>query len=270
MLFGGQLFKPFASPDEWIGRVKEMGFNAAYFPLGAQSPDNEIDAYAKAAEENCIAIAEVGAWSNPMSPDPAEAKKALQYCKDQLHLAERVGAYCCVNISGSCGPRWDGPSAENFTQLAFDKVVAVTQEIIDAVNPVRTFYTLELMPWMYPYSADTYADLIKAVNRPAFAVHMDPTNIIASPLDYFNNGEIIRGLFAKLGLYVKSCHAKDIHLSDSMTVHLSEVRPGLGKLDYRAYVDCLKQLKSPAPLMIEHLGSHEEVAAAAEYIRSFF
>ena len=38
-------------------------------------------------------------------------------------------------------------------------------QIIDAVKPSRTFYTLEPMPWMYPDSAESYAGLIKS-NRP--------------------------------------------------------------------------------------------------------
>ncbi len=48
-----------------------------------------------------IIIAEVGAWSNPMSTDPEEARAALAKCQTQLALAEEIGARCCVNISGS-------------------------------------------------------------------------------------------------------------------------------------------------------------------------
>ncbi|MCL2664711.1 MAG: sugar phosphate isomerase/epimerase, partial [Defluviitaleaceae bacterium] len=119
ILLGGQIFKPFKNPDEWAAHVNELGFNAVYFPLGSNAPDDEIDSYVKTAEKNNFVIAEVGAWSNPMSPDAETAKKALQYCKDQLRLAERVGAKCCVNITGSCGEQWDGPSEINFSKKTF-------------------------------------------------------------------------------------------------------------------------------------------------------
>jgi len=35
--------------------------------------------------------------------------------------------------------------------------------IIDAVNPRRTFFALEAMPWSFPDSTDTYLQLFKAV-----------------------------------------------------------------------------------------------------------
>jgi len=46
--------------------------------------------------------------------------------------------------------------------------------IIDAVQPTRTFYTLETMPWMYPDSPQSYLRLLQAVDRRQFAVHFAP------------------------------------------------------------------------------------------------
>ncbi|CAM4444877.1 sugar phosphate isomerase/epimerase [Paenibacillus tarimensis] len=46
-------------------------------------------------------ISEVGAWSNPISPDEGARRKALDFCKQQLALAEEIGARCCVNIAGA-------------------------------------------------------------------------------------------------------------------------------------------------------------------------
>ena len=58
------------------------------------------------------------------------------------------------------------------------------------------------------------------------SVHLDPVNMICSPQRYFNNAAFLRECFAKLGPYIKSCHAKDILLRDTLTVHLDEMRPG--------------------------------------------
>jgi hypothetical protein len=49
-------------------------------------------------------IAEVGTWSNPISPNEKQRNAAIKKCRDQLALAERIGASCCVNIAGSCNP----------------------------------------------------------------------------------------------------------------------------------------------------------------------
>jgi sugar phosphate isomerase/epimerase len=267
MHFGGPILLPYKDPGEWLTLVKEIGYSAVYFPVDHTAADDLIETYSRLARENNLIIAEIGAWSNPLSRDEKTADQAFETCCRQLALAERIGAGCCVNIAGTRSDQWDGPSADNFSDETFDRIVTVIRRIIDEVQPERTFYTLELMPWTLPDSADTYLDLIHAVDRPAFAVHLDPVNIICSPRAYFNNGALIRDCFRKLGPYIKSCHAKDIRLESNLTTHLNEVRPGAGNLDYAAYLTCLKDLPDEVCLMMEHMSRHEDVVEAARYIR---
>ncbi len=265
---GGPLFAEYKSPDEWVMELRRLGYRAAYCPVGISAEPDEIRVYREAAAKGDIVIAEVSAWSNPLSPHEKERKEALRKCIDSLHLADEIGAACCVNISGSRNPdHWAGPHAENLSDETFEMVVETTRQIIDAVKPRRTWYTLEAMPWSFPYSADSYLRLLKAVDRERFAVHLDPVNLVVSPEVYFRNGEMIRDFFARLGPHIKSCHAKDITLrEDIYTPHLSELRPGLGKLDYNVFLVELSKLKD-VPLMMEHLDSAEAYSLAAGYIR---
>jgi sugar phosphate isomerase/epimerase len=267
MRLGGPLFFKPESPDSWAKAVQEAGYRAAYCPISPEADPDTVRAYATAARKADLVIAEVGAWSNPLSPDPATAQMALEKCKASLALADAVGARCCVNITGSSGQKWDGPHADDLTEETFERIVCVVRDIIDTVNPTRSFYTLETMPWMYPDSPDAYLQLIKAIDRKGFAVHLDPVNLICSPQRYFNNGRFIQECFDKLGPSIKSCHGKDILLQDRLTVHLDEVRPGQGKLDYPTFLKCLNQLDD-VPLMLEHLPNEEEYSAAARHIRS--
>jgi sugar phosphate isomerase/epimerase len=227
-----------------------------------------VQAYAEAAVAGGVVIAEVGAWSNPLSPDEATRKAALQLCQERLALADAIGARCCVNIAGSRGEQWDGPHPDNLTEDTFALIVETVRKIIDAVHPTRTFYALEPMPWIYPDSADAYLRLITAIDRPRFAAHLDPVNLVSSPQLFYNNASLIRECFQKLGPYIKSCHAKDIRLSGKLTVHLDEVRPGLGSLDYRTFLRELDKLDPDTPLLLEHLPAEEEYALAARYVRS--
>ncbi|HMP43415.1 MAG TPA: TIM barrel protein, partial [Roseiflexaceae bacterium] len=224
-------------------------------------------AYAQAAATADIVIAEVGAWCNPLSPDPAARAAAIERCIKALTLAERIGARCCVNIAGSRGTKWDGPHADDLTDTTFDLIVATTQQIIDAVQPTRTRYVLEPMPWMYPDSPESYLRLMAAIDRPGFAVHLDPVNWINSPQRYFRNGDFIRESVATLGHAVVAVHAKDIILREQLTVHLDEVRPGLGTLDYPTLLRELDRLDPDLPLLLEHLPSDAEYRAAAAYVR---
>lgn len=267
MRLGGPLFERHESPDQWVSAVRALGYRAASCPVEADTPDDVIRAYSSAAHAHDIVIAEVGAWSNPLSPDKATRAGALESCKKALALADAVGARCCVNIAGSRGEKWDGPCGDDLTEETFEMIVATVREIIDDVRPKQTFYTLETMPWMYPDSADAYLLLLKVIDRAAFAVHFDPVNLICSPQRYFGNAELIRGFVGKLGTHIKSCHAKDILLQDRLTVHLDEVRPGRGQLDYRTYLGEMAKLPGDIPVMLEHLPSTEEYSTAADYIR---
>jgi pyruvate/2-oxoglutarate/acetoin dehydrogenase E1 component len=164
-----------------------------------------------------------------------------------MEAADRIGARCCVNIAGSRGEKWDGPSALDLTDDTFDMIVELVRGIIDAAKPTRTYYTIEGMPWMYPDSPESYLRLIEAVDRERLAVHLDPANWISSPQRFFGNADLIRESFAKLGKHVRSCHAKDIALGQKLTTHLDEVRPGKGGLDYAAFLRELAKLPPNTP-----------------------
>jgi sugar phosphate isomerase/epimerase len=264
---GGPVFGDLKDPQEWVKALKAEGYSAAYCPVQIGADAATVKAFEKAAKDANIVISEVGAWSNPISRDEKERKEAIKKCKDSLALADLIGAGCCVNITGSRGEKWDGPDPENISSETFDMIVQVTREIIDEVKPVRTFYTLETMPWALPDSADSYLQLIKAIDRKQLAVHLDPVNMINSPRRYYNNGAFIKECFEKLGPFIKNCHAKDILLATNLTVHLDEVLLGTGGLDYKVFLTELSKLKN-VPLMLEHLKTKEDYTKAAANVRN--
>ena len=268
---GGPIFEDHDDPDTWISALKHLKYRAAYCPVKTGADETEIKAYQNAALNNDIIIAEVGAWSNPISIDENVRKEAIDKCVKSLELADLIQANCCVNISGSRNPNlkyWAGPHEDNLTKDTFDLIVETTRNIIDAVKPSRTFFALEPMPWSYPDSPDNYLKLIKAIDRPRFGVHFDPVNMVSSPQIYFKNGDFIRECFKKLGPAMRSCHAKDITLrEDNYIPQLDECKPGLGKLNYQVFLTELSKLQD-IPLMLEHLKTAEEYASAAAYIRS--
>jgi sugar phosphate isomerase/epimerase len=265
---GGPIFGNPKNPDEWVAALKALGYRAAYCPVDAKAANDVVKAYEEAAKKADIAIAEVGAWfNNPISPDEKARKESIANCQTQLSFADRIGARCCVNVSGSRNPqRWDGPHPDNLKDETFDMIVESVRAIIDGVKPTRTFYTLETGMWWYPISADSYLQLIKAIDRKQFGVHLDPTNLIYSPPLYYSNSKVISECFEKLGPMIKSCHAKDVKLGDGAIAHLDEIRPGLGGLDYKTFLKELSKYPD-VPLMLEHLKDAEEYRQAAEHIR---
>jgi len=263
---GGPVFGKFDDPVKWVKAVKSLKYSAANSPLEPGASDELIKSFSSEARKNNILIAEVGVWNNMLDPDETAREAAIKKNIVSLQLADRIGACCCVNISGARGEIWDGPYPGNYSKETFDQIVETVRHIIDQAKPENTFFALEPMPYMLPDSPDTYLDLIKAIGRDHFAVHLDPVNMISSPQRYFNNAAFLRECFAKLGPYIKAVHAKDITIMPELTVHLEERRPGLGCIDYAVFLQEMSKLKD-IPMMMEHLDKPEEYNLAAEYIR---
>ncbi|MFA6287004.1 MAG: sugar phosphate isomerase/epimerase family protein [Opitutaceae bacterium] len=264
MRLAGCIAQKFETPAAWAQGYRQAGYGAVYSPVGPDASDADVAAYVEAARRTNLVIAEVGAWSNPIDPDPAKAARAIDGCRRNLDLAERLGARCCVNITGSRNPaKWDGPYHTNFSDETFDLIVQSTRAIVDSVKPRRTFYALETMPWIFPSSPDEYLALLRAIDRPSVAVHLDPVNMINSPARSYHTGDFIRECFAKLGPFIRSCHAKDIILRENLTVHLDECRPGTGVLDYPTYLRELSKLDPDTSLCLEHISPEDYPVAAA-------
>ena len=266
---GGPIFLKSDDPVALAREHRRLGYSAAYCPPASVSDDDRVRAIREAFAAEDVVIAEVGAWRNMLDPDLTTRAANVAYVTERLALAEAVAARCCVDIAGSFDPTvWYGPHPKNLSQEFFDLTVENCRKVIDAVKPRRTTFSIEMMGWSLPDGPDEYVKLIHAVDRPAFAVHMDVCNGINSPRRFYRNAEFISECFAKLGRWVVSCHAKDLAWIPEMNVHFREVVPGTGKVDYATYLRELSRLEVDAPLMLEHLQTAEEYAAGRDHIRS--
>jgi sugar phosphate isomerase/epimerase len=266
---GGKVFPQSSDPRAWARAVREAGFSAAWCPVQPDASDDTVAAYAEAASRENILIAEVCAWSNPLSPAPDEAQAAVEKSVAALDLADRIGSCCCVNIAGTNAREpWFGPHEENFSRDTFDRVVETTRRIIDAVQPTRTAYSLEMLPWAIPDGPETYIELIEAVDRPALAVHLDLVNILSGPRRLFDHRRILRECIERLGWGIRSVHLKDIRLSERLTVHLDECPPGEGMLDWSDLLKQLDRLPPGTPALLEHLPDEAAYRRAADFIRN--
>ena len=233
---------------------RAFGYGAAYVPEVSISDTQRLRDIEKAFTDADVVLAEIGIWRNLIDPDPAERKIQLDYAAERLAIADAVGAGCAVSFIGSfaSGTRY-GLDPRNLRPEAFDAAVETARYLIDTVKPKRAKFALEMMQATIPDSVTCYVDLIHAVDRPEFAAHIDPVNLVMTPRTYFDTGRLIRECFDKLGPWIVSCHAKDITLHQEAALHLDEVQIGEGNLDYRTYLTELDRLPRDVPLMLEHL-----------------
>ncbi|MFZ5833385.1 MAG: sugar phosphate isomerase/epimerase family protein [Planctomycetota bacterium] len=264
---GAPVFNAPKDPEGLALAHKQMGYRAAYCPKIPVEDTDRIRDTAAAFAKHDIVIAEVGRWCNLMDADPEKRAANLANVTDGLALAEAIGARCCVDIAGSFNEEvWSGPHPKNLTDEFFDLAVENAREIIDAVKPRRAKFCYEMMGWAIPHTVDSYLALMKAVDRDAFAVHLDPANLINSPEKYFDTTSLINEAFDKLGPHIVSCHAKDVGWVPEMQVHFVEVPLGQGTLDYRTYLKRLAALQDPPPLMVEHMKGAEQYDACRKYV----
>ena len=241
---------------------RAFGYGAAYVPeVGIGDTQRLLDIEKAFAAED-VMLAEIGIWRNLITPDDKVRKAHLEFAAEKLAVADAVGARCAVSYIGSYVAGTDyAPAAENLGPDAFDASVETVRQLLDTVQPKRAKFALEMMQYALPDSVDCYLDLIKAVDRPAFAAHFDPVNLIMTPRVYWNSGGLIRECFEKLGQWVVSCHAKDILLHHQAALHFDEVMIGEGQLDYRTYLTELDKLPRDVPLLLEHLEGEEYATA---------
>jgi sugar phosphate isomerase/epimerase len=265
---GGPIFLKSEDPEELAREHRRLGYSAAYCPDAKASDRDHTRAIQKAFAAQNVVIAEVGAWKNMLDPDAEKRRANLEYVIERCELAEAVGARCCVDIAGSYNPTvWYGPNPKNLSKQFFEATVENCRHIIDTVKPKRTKFTIEMMGWNLPDGPDAYVELMKAVDRRAFGVHLDVCNGINCPRRFYENAAYIRDCFQKLGPHIASCHAKDLKWIVEMNVHFVEVTPGRGEIDYKAYLGGLAALATEVPLMLEHLKTPEEYEEGKRYIK---
>ncbi len=264
---GGPVFRLPQDPEEMALAHRKLGYRAAYCPAVSLSDTSRIRAIEAAFRKHDVVIAEVGRWVNLLDADPQRRAANLKVVTEGLALADEIGARCCVDIAGSYNPKvWFGPHPDNVSRRYFDEIVENARKIIDAVKPRRARFCYEMMGWALPDGPDEYLELIKAVDRPAFGVHLDPCNIINSPRRFYQNTALLHECFDKLGPWIASCHAKDLAWEVEMNVHFREVTLGQGQLDYATYLKRLAALPGDVPLMIEHMANEQEYDKSREYL----
>ena len=266
---GAPVSVPGGDPDALARAHRAKGYRAGYCPAIPLDDRERIRATVEAFARHDVVIAEVGRWVNLLDPDPVARGKNLATVTEGLALAEAVGARCCVDIAGSFSPTsWFGPHPENLSERFFEAAVENARKIVDAVKPTRTTFCYEMMAWSLPDSPDACLRLLKAVDRKAFAVHLDPCNLVHSPERYYRSSDLVRECYAKLGPHVASVHAKDLAWEVEMAVHFREVRIGLGSIDYGVFLTEHARHAPGAPLMLEHLPNETEYDAARDRVRA--
>jgi sugar phosphate isomerase/epimerase len=271
MRLGAPIFIDTRDPEAYTREHVRKGWRAAYCPdwINADTEPELCRAFKAALDKHDVVLAEVGIWRNVLSRNSEEARDAFDHSVRRLQTAEELDARCAVNIVGSwCETNWDGPHEKHYTEDFFDAAVEAARKVIDTVKPRRTKMTFEIMPCQFIDSAAEYMRFIKAVDRSAAGIHLDPSNCISNPRLLYGNAAFFQNEFAILGDAVLSIHLKDLHLNPAeFTVQMEEVVIGRGNIDYVNLLRLIDKLPPDTPGMLEHLETEALYDEAASSIR---
>lgn len=120
------------------------------------------------------------------------------------------------------------------------------------------------MPWMVPDSPHGYLQLIKDVDRTAFATHLDYTNMIHGIDRWRALPAFIDECFDLLTAHIVSVHIKDIRLHSGLPTSITEVQPGSGSVDFDVVLRRIAELDDATTVFVEHLpdlASYEKAMA---------
>ena len=115
-------------------------------------------------------------------------------------------------------------------------------------------------------SAETMAEVLRAVDSPFVRCDLDPVNWMTRETVY-NSGPAIEHMADVLAEFIIGGHAKDVQIEDRLVLHLSECAAGTGLLDWDAFLPRIEALDPDAPLVVEHCTT-EELGPISEFLHA--
>jgi sugar phosphate isomerase/epimerase len=161
-------------------------------------------------------------------------------------------------ISGSRNPegnQWADNYAvhpDNWTLETWKLTVSGVKQILKDTSGLKAVLGMEAQVTTNLDGPVALRNFLDDVGDPRCKINLDPTNMVHLS-NHFHTTELLNQCFDLLGEEIMGCHAKDSYvLPHSQTVHLQEVCPGRGSLDYETYLVRLSRMKWPRSLLPEH------------------
>jgi len=261
------------SPTEMIKRIRDAGYTAV---KGARHPggnvgepwhsmtDEERREVVDACKKYDVVIYEVGGYTNLIHPDETIRQKNLAGLVHCLEVAESVNCPMVGTIAGSLDPvNFFNVHPDNWTEKTWKLLVRSIKQVLLDTAGMKAAIGIEAQVTTIIDGPEAHKRLIEDVGDPRCVVNFDPVNMI-SLKNYYHTTELLNKCFDLLGENIMGCHAKDTYiLPDVQTVHVQEVCPGKGVMDYKTYLVRMSRLKFPRALEPEHIADEEYPEAKA-------
>jgi len=257
------------SVTEAIKRIRENGNTSMYLNRNFWSPvkDSEVGEFKAALKKYGVLVFEFGGYSDIIHPDVAQRQKNIKNVVSCMEIAEELGSPMVGTITGCCDPRYGyNVHPDNWTEKTWELTVDSIKQILHDSAGMKVLLGVEAQVTTNLDGPKAHKRLLEDVGDPRCVVNLDPTNMV-SLSNYYHTTELINECFDLLGENIHGCHAKDPYIwPDKQTVHVQEVCPGRGVMDYETYLVRMSRLKWPRTIQPEHL-PEDQYPEARAYIR---
>ncbi|MFC1573652.1 sugar phosphate isomerase/epimerase family protein [Candidatus Latescibacterota bacterium] len=253
-------------PEETVRRIRESGYTSVN-TQPSQWNERELVEIRAALKTYDVTVFEVGAYSNIMHPDKKRRQEINANIVRKFEDAENIGGTMVATVSGSCDPKYlINPHPENWTMESWKILVASVRQILRDTAGMSVTLGMEAQVTTNIDGPKAHRRLIDDVGDDRCCVNLDPTNMV-SLATYFHTTELLDECFDLLGESIMGCHAKDTYIiPNEQTVHVQEVCPGKGIMDYETFIARMSRMKWPRALFPEHI-EKEEFPLADAYIK---
>lgn len=209
-----------------------------------------------------------GCNANLVHPDPAARADALARLRVSLAAARALGAEMVLT---GCGSRhlsfFYGPSPENYLPETRALLIESLHRAAPLAEEAGVVLALECHVLTTLDTPEHIRAILDAVGSSWVRANFDPVNLLGDLPSLYQNGDFIRRTIAQLAPHYVACaHVKDIAPAPAFVLHLDEVPPGEGLLDFDAFFDACAALGDGAALVVEHLPA-EQVPVALAFVR---
>lgn len=207
------------------------------------------------ADHDIVVAQSTGYAPDLVDPAPATRQEALAKVRRGLAVAEALGAVMVNTGVGSHHPTSAyGPHPENHSARSIDTLIGNLRELCPEAQDRGLLLSLEPHLLTTIGDPETIGDIVEGVGHPALRVNFDPVNLLGTLADVYDTPTALGRIRARIGRYLgPSAHVKDIRPAAAFVLHLDEVPPGDGCMDWDAYFGVCATLGDGAALIVEHL-----------------
>jgi sugar phosphate isomerase/epimerase len=262
-------------PSDWhkidvaaTRRVVNAGFSGGQVfinkPLEADPAD--VARVKQAFDEAGLVVAQTNGWYECLiNPDDAIRAEGIRGLEALIRIGRQLDTRFVYVRPGSINPNghwW--PHRDNHLPQTFDRLVDSMKQVSAFAQAEGVTLGIEGHVVSTLDTTQRVRDLFDAVGSPALKFNMDPVNFIGTVKDVYDTSRILNEIYDVLGNDLIAAHAKDCAILDAHVLHIVEVVPCSGTMNYDIFMRRWQECCPEGYFLIEHLPDDKvDIARAA-------